>query len=328
MRPVEDEEASVEADANEGNYEVESVVGKREVAGGGLEYQIHWRGYSEEDRTWEPIAVSPPCAAGLVLPALCSRVRAVCAQHLANASKEVEAYEARNSKTREVDVEAAAQLAKTKAKAAKARAAAAARAAEAAEEAAAAAAAAAARGKKGSAGGAAMQERWKELVVRCARALNRSEKNLAVYVTKGELSLQLESLGEQNSAKVLRIADKRSRTEADRREVTRLLTAAVAAVGSGHNGAKAALNAVAKALGDADGKKAARSAPAAAKEASQSQKGGDEEEEKEDEWSVLWKRLLAAGWRREDGKRVGVDEYYIPPGGARPSSPAAFAFSF
>ena len=43
MRPVEDEEASVEADANEGNYEVESVVGKREVAGGGLEYQVHWR---------------------------------------------------------------------------------------------------------------------------------------------------------------------------------------------------------------------------------------------------------------------------------------------
>ena len=160
----------------------------------------------------------------------------------------------------------------------------------------------------------------------------RAEKNTEkLYVVKGALTLQLETLGAKDTATVLRIASQQPPTDADRTEVSRLMAAAVSGLGSQGgkpSGAKAALNAVAQALGDADGNKAARSAPVAAKGASQSQKGGDEEEEKEDEWSVLWKRLLAAGWRREDGKRVGGDEYYIPPGGARPSSPAASAFSF
>ena len=34
--------------------------------------------------------------------------------------------------------------------------------------------------------------------------------------------------------------------------------------------------------------------------------------EEGEEWSTLWPRLEALGWRHEDGKRVGTDNWYFP----------------
>ena len=115
----------------------------------------------------------------------------------------------------------------------------------------------------GVAGG--VRERWKDLVVRCARELKRSEKNTEkLYVVKGALTLQLETLGAKDTATVLRIASQQPPTDADRTEVSRLMAAAVSGLGSQGgktSGAKAALNAVAQALGDSDGKPAGVSSP-------------------------------------------------------------------
>ena len=55
------------------DYEVESVVGKRQLQSGGVEYRVQWRGYSEQDQTWEPLS------------------------NLKNAGGEVSKYEARSS---------------------------------------------------------------------------------------------------------------------------------------------------------------------------------------------------------------------------------------
>ena len=47
--------------------------------------------------------------------------------------------------------------------------------------------------------------------------------------------------------------------------------------------------------------------------------GGDDEDSdvEEEHWPTLWKRLQAKGWRQEDGKRVGTDVFYVPPGVSR-----------
>ena len=73
LRPVDDDEAVRAALEAAGDYEVESVVGKRLGENGRPEYRIQWRGYGEEEQTWEPLS------------------------NLRNAEEEVAKYEARTA---------------------------------------------------------------------------------------------------------------------------------------------------------------------------------------------------------------------------------------
>ena len=40
---------------SEAEYEVESVVSKRETIEGKVEYLVKWKGYDVSDNTWEPV---------------------------------------------------------------------------------------------------------------------------------------------------------------------------------------------------------------------------------------------------------------------------------
>ena len=42
--------------AEEETYEVERIIGKGKDAEGGCVYLVKWKGYGEEEATWEPIA--------------------------------------------------------------------------------------------------------------------------------------------------------------------------------------------------------------------------------------------------------------------------------
>eukprot|EP01043_Picozoa_sp_COSAG02_P085697 COSAG02_NODE_23295_length_723_cov_0.919872_1_plen_129_part_10 len=55
LRSADDDEASRAALEAVGDYEVESVVGKRLGPSGELQYRVQWRGYAEEEQTWEPL---------------------------------------------------------------------------------------------------------------------------------------------------------------------------------------------------------------------------------------------------------------------------------
>ena len=44
----------LELDADEQEWEVDSIIGKREVDGG-VQYRVRWSGFSENDATWEPL---------------------------------------------------------------------------------------------------------------------------------------------------------------------------------------------------------------------------------------------------------------------------------
>ena len=40
-------------------------------------------------------------------------------------------------------------------------------------------------------------------------------------------------------------------------------------------------------------------------------------EAESEDWDSLWRKLSAAGWRKEDGRRIGIDVFYVPPGVVR-----------
>ena len=35
-------------------------------------------------------------------------------------------------------------------------------------------------------------------------------------------------------------------------------------------------------------------------------------EAESEDWDSLWRKLSAAGWRKEDGRRIGIDVFYVP----------------
>lgn len=45
--------ASDESDVEEGEYQVEKII-KVRIRGGRKEYLLKWKGYSDEDNSWEP----------------------------------------------------------------------------------------------------------------------------------------------------------------------------------------------------------------------------------------------------------------------------------
>lgn len=93
-----------------------------------------------------------------------------------------------------------------------------------------------------------VQGRWAQLVIRCARALKRSAKNLPVYVSEGAIKLQLAVLGDEAVGKILalgEVAKERELTEEESKYVVETLAKGIKHSSlSSQNGAKAALNAV------------------------------------------------------------------------------------
>ena len=94
-----------------------------------------------------------------------------------------------------------------------------------------------------------VEGRWAQLVIRCAKALKRSAKNLPVYVSEGAVKLCLAALGTEVVAKILEhgyATRKRELTEEEGKYVVSNLSRALkhSSLASGQNGAKAALNSV------------------------------------------------------------------------------------
>eukprot|EP01043_Picozoa_sp_COSAG02_P005479 COSAG02_NODE_148_length_33809_cov_158.369594_23_plen_1464_part_00 len=86
--------------------------------------------------------------------------------------------------------------------------------------------------------------RCTQLVLRCANALNRSQKNLPVYVSDASVSLQFAALGSENVAKILRLSEKSlPMSDEDASQLLGIVNPAVRSPKlNGNNGAKAALS--------------------------------------------------------------------------------------
>ena len=53
LKPTGNPETTEDIEANDAEYEVEEILDKR-TRKGVTEYKIRWKGYSNEDDTWEP----------------------------------------------------------------------------------------------------------------------------------------------------------------------------------------------------------------------------------------------------------------------------------
>ena len=86
--------------------------------------------------------------------------------------------------------------------------------------------------------------RCTQLVLRCANALNRSQKNLPVYVSDASVSLQFAALGSENVAEILRLSEKSlPLSDEDSAKLLGMVNPAIQSPKlHGNNGAKAGLS--------------------------------------------------------------------------------------
>ena len=91
-------------------------------------------------------------------------------------------------------------------------------------------------------------EEWKKLVLRCATALGRSDRNLPVYTSEASVALQIRALGTETVLKIMELSRKEQQGVLDRAEknyiiqaVSRAVKSEVLELSGRSNGAKAGL---------------------------------------------------------------------------------------
>ena len=94
-------------------------------------------------------------------------------------------------------------------------------------------------------------EEWKKLVLRCATALGRSDRNLPVYTSEASVALQIRALGTETVLKIMELSRKEQQGVLDRAEknyiiqaVSRAVKSEVLELSGRSNGAKAGLAAL------------------------------------------------------------------------------------
>ena len=94
-------------------------------------------------------------------------------------------------------------------------------------------------------------EEWKKLVLRCATALGRSDRNLPVYTSEASVALQVRALGTETVLKIMALSRKEQQGVLDRAEknyiiqaVSRAVKSEVLELSGRSNGAKAGLAAL------------------------------------------------------------------------------------